>query len=131
MFVTKHARCLTILLAILLFDTTRGSQAVGQTPGRFEAKAITLGLVTERNQKEVEAHFQDFVRYLATKLSTASNVEGRVVVVPTQSRLANLLMEKKADFYMESPYPLPHVDFHEEKRSDEASRGPSGKNHRV
>ncbi len=105
MFVTKHARWLTILLAILLFDMTRGSQAVGQTPGRFEAKAITLGLITEMNQKEVEEHFQDFVRYLATKLSTGSNVEGRVVVVPTQSRLANLLMEKKADFYMESPYP--------------------------
>src|SRR5258705_8185 len=57
------------------------------------------------NQKEVEEHFQDFVRYLATKLSTASNVEGRIVVVPTQSRLANLLIERKADFYMESPYP--------------------------
>jgi hypothetical protein len=103
MFVTKHARWLTILLAILLFDMTRGSQAVGQTPGRFEAKAITLGLVTEMNQKEVEEHFQDFVRYLATKLSTASKVEGRVVVVPTQSRLATFLWKRRPIFTWRVP----------------------------
>jgi len=105
MFVTKHARWLTILLAILLFDMTRGSQAVGQTPGRFEAKTITLGIVAPMNQKEVEEHFRDFVRYVARKLSSASAIEGRIVVAPTQSGLANLLTEQKVDFYMESPYP--------------------------
>jgi phosphonate transport system substrate-binding protein len=105
MFVTKHARSLAIFSAILLFQTIPVSRAAGQTPGRSEAKTITLGIVAETNQKEIEAHFQDFVRYLARKLSSASKLEGRVVVVPTQSRLATLLTERKADFYMESPHP--------------------------
>ncbi len=78
---------------------------MGQTPAGSEAKTITLGIVASTNQKEIEAHFQDFVRYLAKKLSSASTIEGRVVLVPTQSRLSNLLTEKKVDFYMESPHP--------------------------
>jgi phosphonate transport system substrate-binding protein len=45
------------------------------------------------------------VRYVASGLSSASTVEGRVVVVPTLSRLAAFLTERKADFYMESPHP--------------------------
>ena len=32
-------------------------------------------------------------------------MQGRVVLTTTQSRLANLLSEKRADFYMESPHP--------------------------
>jgi phosphonate transport system substrate-binding protein len=70
-----------------------------------EAKTITLGIVAPMNQKEVEEHFRDFVRYVARKLSSASAIEGRIVVAPTQSGLANLLTEQKVDFYMESPYP--------------------------
>jgi phosphonate transport system substrate-binding protein len=105
MFVTKHRRRLAIVPAILLFDIILGSRAMAQTPGRFEAKTITLGIMTEINQKEIEEHFQDFVRYLARKLSSASKIEGRIVLAPTQSRLANLLTDRKADFYMESPYP--------------------------
>ena len=45
------------------------------------------------------------MRYVARKLSSASAIEGRIVVAPTQSGLANLLTEQKVDFYMESPYP--------------------------
>ncbi|MGH7795147.1 MAG: hypothetical protein ACREQ2_09640, partial [Candidatus Binatia bacterium] len=88
MFVTKHARRLAIVPAILLFDIILGSRAVGQTPARSEAKTITLGIVAATDQKEIEAHFQDFVRYLARKLSAASKIEGRIVLAPTQSRLA-------------------------------------------
>lgn len=105
MFLRKHARRLAIVPAILLFDVILGSHAVGQTPGRSEAKTITLGIVAATKQKEIEAHFQDFVRYLARKLSSASKIEGRIVFAPTQSRLSNLLTERKVDFYMESPYP--------------------------
>ena len=71
----------------------------------MDAKTITLGIVSEINQKEIEEHFQPFVRYVASGLSSASTVEGRVVVVPTLSRLAAFLTERKADFYMESPHP--------------------------
>jgi len=107
MFVTRQTRRLAAVYAIaaLLFDITLGSHVIGQTPGRVEAKTITLGIVAPMNQKEVEEHFRDFVRYAARKLSSASAIEGRIVVTPTQSGLANLLTEQKVDFYMESPYP--------------------------
>ena len=107
MFVTRQTRRLAFVysIATLLFDITLGFHAVGQTPGKVEAKTITLGIVAPMNQKEVEEHFRDFVRYVARKLSSASAIEGRIVVAPTQSGLANLLTEQKVDFYMESPYP--------------------------
>jgi len=107
MFVTRQTRRLAVVYAIatLLFDIILGFHAVGQTPGGVEAKTITLGIVAPMNQKEIEEHFRDFVRYVARKLSSASAIEGRIVVAPTQSGLANLLTEQKVDFYMESPYP--------------------------
>jgi phosphonate transport system substrate-binding protein len=107
MFATRQTRRLAVVYAIatLLFDIILGSHAVGQTPGRVEAKTITLGIVAPINQKEIEEHFHDFVRYVARKLSSAPAIEGRIVVAPTQSGLASLLTERKVDFYMESPYP--------------------------
>jgi phosphonate transport system substrate-binding protein len=104
-FVVKHTRKIAVFFPILLFDFVLGSRAIGQMGGRMEAKTITLGIVAEINRKEIEAHFQDFVRYVARKLSSGSAIEGRIAVAPTQPRLAQLLTEKKADFYMESPYP--------------------------
>jgi phosphonate transport system substrate-binding protein len=105
MIVTKHGCRLAVVPAILLFfDIILGSRAVGQTPGRLETKTITLGIVAETNQKEIEKHFQDFVGYLAKNLSSASKIEGKIVITRTQSRLASLLTESKADFYMESPH---------------------------
>ena len=105
MFSKKPARSLAIVPAILLFDIILVCRALGQAPGRPEAKTITLGIVAAGDQKEIEAHFQDFVGYLARKLSAPAKTEGRIVLTPTQSRLANLLTERKADFYMESPHP--------------------------
>ncbi len=107
MFATRQTRRLVFVYAIasLLFDIVLGSHATGQTPGRVEAKTITLGIVAERNQKKVEEHFRDFVLYVARKLSSAPAIEGRIVIAPTQSGLANLLTERKVDFYLESPYP--------------------------
>jgi ABC-type phosphate/phosphonate transport system substrate-binding protein len=107
MFVMRQTRRLAVVYAIatLLFDIIWGSHAVGQTPGRVEAKTITLGIVSPINQKEIGGHFRDFVRYVARKLSAAPAIEGSIVVARTQSELANLLAERKVDFYMESPYP--------------------------
>jgi phosphonate transport system substrate-binding protein len=106
MFVTRQTRRLAVVYAIatLLFIIL-GSHAVGQTRDRVEAKTITLGIVAETNQKEVEEHLRGFVRYVAKKLSSAAAIEGRIAMAPTQSRLASLLTERKADFYLESPYP--------------------------
>jgi phosphonate transport system substrate-binding protein len=106
MFVAKQAGRQAVVAAVLfLFDIILGSRAVGQMSAGPETKTITLGVVAEKNQKEIEAHFQDFVRYLAKKLSSSSKIEGKIVVTSTQSRLANLLTEKKVDLYMESPRP--------------------------
>src|SRR5215468_1697032 len=103
MFVTRQTLKLGFVYAIatLFFDVILGSRAVGQTPGGAEAKTLTLGIVSPVNQKEIEPHFRDFVRYVARKLSSAPPIEGSVVVAPTQSGLANLLSEQKVDFYME------------------------------
>jgi phosphonate transport system substrate-binding protein len=106
MFVAKHAGRHAVFPAILfLFDIIGGSPAVGQMSARPEAKTITWGIVTERNPKEIEAHSQDFMRYLAKKLSSSSKIEGKIVGTLTPPRLATLLTERKADFYMESPRP--------------------------
>ena len=108
MFVTRETRrlvCVFAMAALLFGDSLLGSQVLGQPSGRAAAKTITLGIVAETNQKEVEEHFREFVRYVARKLSTASAIEGRIAMAPTQARLASLLTERKADFYMESPHP--------------------------
>jgi ABC-type phosphate/phosphonate transport system substrate-binding protein len=107
MFVTRQTRRLAFVstIAILLLDLFLGSQAMGQTPGRVELKIITLGIVAEKNEKEVEEHFREFVRCVARKLSSSSAIEGKIAMAPTHARLASLLTGRKADFYMESPYP--------------------------
>jgi phosphonate transport system substrate-binding protein len=45
------------------------------------------------------------VRYLAARLASPSDIEGRVVIAPTLFQLARLIEQRKVDFYMESPYP--------------------------
>jgi phosphonate transport system substrate-binding protein len=81
-----------------------GSGASAQTTPGLEGKTITLGVVTQSNQKEVEARFQDFVSYIGRKLAAQSKIEGKVMIASTQPRLASLLRERRVDFYMESPY---------------------------
>jgi phosphonate transport system substrate-binding protein len=106
MFVTKHTRDYAIINAITFFLLViHVAQAAGQTPGDLEGKTITLGIVAEVNQQEIEDHFRDFARYVARRMSSTSVVEGRVMVVPTPARLAELLKDRKVDFYMDSPYP--------------------------
>ncbi len=93
------------LMAALLFGPAPRSKAAEQTPRRVEAKTITLGIVSETHQAEVAEHFRDFVRYVARKLSSGSEIEGRVIVAPAMLPLARLLEQRQVDFYMESPYP--------------------------
>ena len=59
MFITKQMLRLAFVstITILLIDLVLGSQVMGQTPGRVESKTITLGIVAEKNQKEIEEHF--------------------------------------------------------------------------
>jgi phosphonate transport system substrate-binding protein len=90
-------------IATFLFGIVLGLPALGQTPGRVETKTLTLGIVSQIHQKEIEEHFRDFVGYVAKKLSSA--IEGRIIIAPAPPELAALLADKKVDFYMESPYP--------------------------
>jgi phosphonate transport system substrate-binding protein len=65
-----------------------------------ESQTISLGIVSQVHQKEIEAHYRDFVGYVARKLS----YEGKVVIASTPTELAKLLGQKTVDFYMESAY---------------------------
>jgi phosphonate transport system substrate-binding protein len=105
MFLTRYPSTLGIVSTILLFELILGSGASAQTTPGLEAKTITLGTITQSNQKEVEARFQEFVSYIGRKLAAQSKIEGKVMIASTQPRLASLLTERRADFYMESPYP--------------------------
>jgi phosphonate transport system substrate-binding protein len=105
MFVVKRLCRPTSFFAIVL-SAGLGSRAVAQTAVDFKAKTMTLGIVAETHHKEIEGHFQEFVRYVAAKISgSTAPMQGRVLVATTQSRLANLLREKRVDFYMESSHP--------------------------
>jgi phosphonate transport system substrate-binding protein len=81
------------------------SDAAGQMPMQNEAKTITLGLVSQVNQKEIEEHFRNFADYIARRLLAPANGAGKIVIAANVSELAKLLDQKKVDFFMESPYP--------------------------
>ena len=66
--------------------------------------SISLGIVSEVQQKEIEAHYRDFMRYVAGKLSAAPKMDGKVVIVPNPAELAKLLGQGQVDFYIESAY---------------------------
>ncbi|HEX9445196.1 MAG TPA: phosphate/phosphite/phosphonate ABC transporter substrate-binding protein [Candidatus Binatia bacterium] len=93
----KYSQWILLALAALLF-LAPGEKAFGQAP-----KTISLGIVSKRPPAQVEGQFRDFVRYVARKLSPAT--EGRVVAAPTVWNLEKQLEEEKVDFYMDSPYP--------------------------
>jgi len=89
----------------LLFAVHLIGNAGGQTPRVRSEPSLSLGIVSQKPQEAVEERFQDFVNYLAQRLSRTSESKGRIVVAPTAVQLTKLLEEKKVDFYMESPYP--------------------------
>src|SRR5215468_3654022 len=94
-------RCLSIMaIAAVFLGLLLGSNAAGQALARAENQTLSLGIVSEVDEKEIERYYRDFVTYIARKLSS----EGRVIVASTPSELAKLLEQQKVDFYMESAY---------------------------
>lgn len=79
------------------------ANAVAEQPATT-IQILSLGLISANPLGKIEAH-QDFVNYVARKLSPTGGVTGRVVVAPTPSHLSRLMNERKVDFYMESAYP--------------------------
>jgi phosphonate transport system substrate-binding protein len=101
----RHYLLFVLGFATLVLILSPGGPTGAQTAGPLKVKSITLGLVSGTSQKEIEAHFHDFVGYVARQLGAGTAIEGKVVVVPSALQMAKLLEEKKIDFYMESPYP--------------------------
>jgi phosphonate transport system substrate-binding protein len=102
----RPTRKLSVLPAIAaLVCGFSAANGAGQPLERVKAQTISLGIVSEINRTQIADHFSDFVRYLASKLASASDIEGKVVIAPTPFQLARLIEQKKIDFYMESPYP--------------------------
>jgi phosphonate transport system substrate-binding protein len=93
-----------LLIAILICGFLAAS-AAAQTPERVKPQTLSLGIVSESSRTQIADHFNDFVRYVAGKLTPASNMEGKVVIASTPFELARLIEQKQVDFYMESPYP--------------------------
>jgi phosphonate transport system substrate-binding protein len=98
-------RVVFLLLVLFTSGASLGRQAVAQAPTPAATKSITLGLISTVNQKEIEGHFRDLVRYVAQRLVAQPDAQSGVVVAATVADLARLLSEKKVDFFMESPYP--------------------------
>jgi phosphonate transport system substrate-binding protein len=101
---TRLAVHLTVIFAFFLLATGASSPAAAQTPSTT-GKVVSLGIVSETHQTEIEEHFRDFVNYIALKFSPALAMEGKVIVVPKVADLGRLLQQGAVDFYMESPYP--------------------------
>ena len=101
----EHHRVLLFgIITLLVVAVSAPRETKGQMLARVKVETLSLGVVSEKPREQIEQHL-DFVNYLAQKLSSTSNIKGRVVVSRTALELASLLNEKKADFYMESPYP--------------------------
>ena len=101
----RHPTAQLFALTALFLSVTSGPATAGQATGPVKVKSLTLGLVSGTSQKEIEAHFQNFIRYVTGKLGSNRETEGKVVIVPTPLQMAKFIEEKKIDFYMESPYP--------------------------
>jgi phosphonate transport system substrate-binding protein len=101
----RHYVLLVLGVGALISILNSGVTTAAQITGPLKVKSISLGLVSGTSQKEIEAHFQDFVGYVVRQLGAGTDIEGKVVVVPSALQMAKLLEEKKIDFYMESPYP--------------------------
>jgi phosphonate transport system substrate-binding protein len=98
-----------VLLALLTGAPTWSGAA--QSPDRAVIKSLSLGLISETHRREIEDHFRDFVRYVARKMSSDTQVEGRVVTATTPFELAKLLEQRRVDFYLESAYPTYVINF--------------------
>ena len=71
---------------------------------KLSSDTLTLGIAAANVEKKTAEH-QDFVNYLTRKLFNRPELKGRVIVVPTALQLAQLLVETKVDFFMDSAYP--------------------------
>ena len=78
------------MLASLACGFTAANVA-GQPPETAQPQTVSLGIIAETNRAQIIEHFNSFVRYLASKLASQSDIEGKVVIAPTPFQLAKLI----------------------------------------
>ena len=102
----RQTRDLSVLAAIAaLVCGFAVASAEAQAPEKMKAQTVSLGIVTQLDRTRMADQFSDFVRYVAAKLSSGSDIKGKVVIAATSFELARLIEQRQVDFYMESPYP--------------------------
>src|SRR5688572_6198042 len=74
------------------------------TAASVKSETLSLGIAAANAEKKIAEH-QDFVNYLTRRLFSSPDLTGTVIVVPTALQVAQLLIETKVDFFMDSAYP--------------------------
>ncbi len=98
-----HTFILVGIMSFLVCAVNGGQYSSAQVRRGVPVDSLSLGVIGENPQQKIEDQ-QDFVHYLAKKLSTGTPIKGRVIVTHTELQLAKLLNERSVDFYVESPY---------------------------
>lgn len=119
LFTSRRSRRLRKIILVPMLWTTawlipvinRPNYVAAQITNKVEVKTITLGLVSAVNRPAVEQHFREFIDYVARKLSSGSNVDGKIIVAATPFELVKLLEQRRIDFYMESVYPTYTINY--------------------
>lgn len=103
----RQTRQLSVLPAIAaLVCGFFAPNAAGQAPEKVKAQTVTLGIITETNRSQIAEHFSDFVRYVAVKLGSASDIEGKVVIAPSAFDLAKLIEQRQLMGQAVTPYQI-------------------------
>jgi phosphonate transport system substrate-binding protein len=79
-------------------------EPIPATPTNPRTESLSLGIAAANAEKKSAEH-QEFVNYLTRRLFARPELKGTVIVVPTALQLAQLLIEAKVDFFMDSAYP--------------------------
>lgn len=85
-------------------DHQKPREPIPATPTNPRTETLSLGIAAANVEKKTAEH-QEFVNYLTRKLFARPELKGTVIVVPTALQLAQLLVETKVDFFMDSAYP--------------------------
>jgi len=108
---SRRLRCRNIFITVGLVCLCSAARNGMAAEAKDATGTLTLGLVSEVNRSAIEAHFADFVSYVARKVSAAPAMQGKVLVASTPFELAKFLEQKRVDFYLESPYPTYVINY--------------------
>lgn len=103
--ILKKARAKSLLaLAFLFVFLAFGQQAQGASA----AEEIVVGSISVSPKEETEK-YQEFISYLASKLTEFGYSRGRVVVASSMKEMTELVRKGEVDLFIDSPFALVHV----------------------